>query len=225
MKKFIFVILLGIFTLSGFFGYDVKKDFPSYSPDYAIRATNESHYDIDSKGKKQFYHTVQIIDYEAKIIYKWDCSDEATTLKKYRELITDYTDSYDIERKLLPELKGQISDYSTSNDGKWMICTIDENLEMEYLDISDEDFENLVLDRLIEGRVSKHLVVLGMMNVFDSFLDLYDYIYGSEEESPIWSAKNVIYILNNYIKTDENADEIEKIISEIQKFVPEEVID
>ena len=133
------------------YGYDIKKDFDyTYAPDYTIKATNESTYYEDSDGNKKYYDTVVVMDYKSSIIYRWYCSTETDALKNYRELISEYTSSYQIKKDLIPLLEAKVVDVNTSDNGKWLYCSLGETIETDYSDISEEKLLELFISKLDE---------------------------------------------------------------------------
>ena len=216
MKR-IFLFFISFLLVTSMYGYDIKKDFDyTYAPDYTIKATNESTYYEDSDGNKKYYDTVVVMDYKSSIIYRWYCSTETDALKKYRELISEYTSSYQIKKDLIPLLEAKVVDVNTSDNGKWMYCSLGETIETDYSDISEEKLLELFTTKLDEHVFTDEDIMEIIAMQFDSFEDFLNVLFGEASPKEI-TDEAVILIMDKYLKTEENAEKLEKITNSVDE--------
>lgn len=217
MKKTILFFICILITAS-IYGYDIKKDFDySYTPDYTIKATNEASYYIDSEGNKKFYDTVVVMDYKSSIIYRWYCSTETDALKKYRELISEYSTSNQIKKNLIPSIEKKVVDVNTSDNGKWMYCSLGEVIETDYSNITEEQLLDLLFDKIDEGEISDEAIVGLIAMYFDSFEDFLDALFDGANPKEIMD-EVVFLIIDEYLKTEKNSEKIEAIKNELSEL-------
>ena len=217
MKR-IFLFFISFLLVTSMYGYDIKKDFDyTYAPDYTIKATNESTYYEDSDGNKKYYDTVVVMDYKSSIIYRWYCSTETDALKKYRELISEYTSSYQIKKDLIPLLEAKVVDVNTSDNGKWLYCSLGETIETDYSDISEEKLLELFISKLDEHVFTDEDIMEIIAMQFDSFEDFLNVLFGEASPKEI-TDEAVILIMDKYLKTEENAEKLEKIKTELTEL-------
>ncbi|MCQ2590524.1 MAG: hypothetical protein MJ179_08890 [Treponema sp.] len=218
MKKLICVLLVSLISFAAAFAYNIEKIYDySFSPDYTIRTTNENDYYHDANGQIKYYDTVLIIDHKSSTVYAWYYQTQNDALKKYRELINDYNSSYQIKNKLIPSLQDRISYLSTSDNGKWMYCTLDETPASDYLDIPNDDFFYILSDKILDEELFGRIMYY-VMSSFEEPINYFEYIYSGASPREI-TEEGIIILLDNFIRTEENSNDIDHIIEELRALI------
>ncbi len=218
MKRFFSVLLVFLISFAAAFAYDIEKNYDnSFSPDYTIRVTNENDYYYDANCQIKYYDTVLVIDYSSSTVYVWYCQTQNDALKKYRELINEYTSSYQIKNNFIPSLQDRITALSTSDNGKWMYCTLDETIASDYSNISNDDFFYILSDKIMDEELLGKIMYY-VMSSFEEPINYFEYIYSGASPREI-TEDGIIILLDNFIRTEENSSDIDHIIEELRALL------
>ena len=215
MKKSV-VVLLMILLCCKLFGYSIEKSYGGViSWDYKIVATNESIWSYVN-GTKVYSHTILVRDYDNKINYVIKSHSEKGNLEKYHELINQYTTVPSLKDKLIPELDKKIIDYSVSSDGSWMFCYLSENNDAKkIIDISNEDFYDLYLEKYDSGFFEKEELLMDAIQLFDEEKEFFDFFNTSNWEF----YEGFISALLDYIQTESNEEQINQLRIEFKELL------